>query len=42
MTTETRTLESTAAETLFMSFELGSTTWKVAFATTRGMRPRWV
>jgi hypothetical protein len=23
-----------------MSFELGSTTWKLAFATTRGMRPR--
>jgi transposase len=41
MTTETRCLESTAAvETLFMSFELGSTTWKLAFATTRGMRPR--
>ena len=40
MTTETRTLESTAAETLFMSFELGSTTWKLAFATTRVMRPR--
>lgn len=41
MTTETRHLESTAAvETLFMSFELGSTTWKLAFATTRGMRPR--
>lgn len=42
MTAETRRLESTAAavETLFMSFELGSTTWKLAFATTRGMRPR--
>lgn len=41
MTTETRPLEPTAAvETLFMSFELGSTTWKLAFATTRGMRPR--
>jgi transposase len=40
MTTETRTLESTPAERLFMSFELGSTTWKLAFATTRGMRPR--
>lgn len=41
MTTETRRLESTATvETLFMSFELGSTTWKLAFATTRGMPPR--
>jgi transposase len=42
MTAETRHVESTAAaaETLFMSFELGSTTWKLAFATTRGMRPR--
>lgn len=40
MTPETRRLESTAVETLFMSFELGSTTWKLAFATTRGMRPR--
>jgi transposase len=27
-------------DTLFMSLELGSTTWKLAFATTRGMRPR--
>lgn len=41
MTTETRHLESTAAvETLFMAFELGSTTWKLAFATARGTRPR--
>jgi transposase len=42
MTAETRRIESTAAavEILFMSFELGSTTWKLAFATTRGMRPR--
>jgi transposase len=42
MTAETRRMESTAAavESLFMSFELGSTTWKLAFATTRGRRPR--
>ena len=42
MTAETRRIESTAAavEILFMSFELGSTTWKLAFATIRGMRPR--
>lgn len=42
MAAETRRHESTAVagETLFMSFELGSTTWKLAFATTRGMRPR--
>ena len=40
-TAETRQLESTAAVgTLFMALELGSTTWKVAFATTRQMRPR--
>lgn len=42
MTIETRQLESTTAavETLFMALELGSTTWKVAFATTRQVRPR--
>jgi transposase len=41
MAIETRCPESTAAgEILFMALELGSTTWKVAFATTRGMRPR--
>ena len=38
MTAETRYAESTA--TLFMALELGRTTWKIAFATTRGMRPR--
>ena len=41
MTAETRHEESTAiVGTLFMALELGSTTWKVAFATTRPMRPR--
>lgn len=41
MTTETRGSESIAiGETLFIGLEMGSTTWKVAFATTRGMRPR--
>lgn len=41
MAIETRCPASTATgETLFMALELGSTTWKVAFATTRGMRPR--
>jgi transposase len=41
MTPETRDSESIASgETLFIALELGSTTWKVAFATTRGMRPR--
>jgi hypothetical protein len=41
MAIEIRCPESTATgETLFMALELGSTTWKVAFATTRGMRPR--
>lgn len=38
MTAETRHVESTA--TLYLALELGSTTWKLAFATTRGMRPR--
>jgi len=41
MTAETRHVESTAAVgALFMALELGSTTWKLAFATTRAMRPR--
>jgi transposase len=41
MTAETRRPESTAGmDTLFMALELGSTTWKLAFATTRTMRPR--
>jgi hypothetical protein len=41
MTTETRCAESTATKkTLFMALEMGSKTWKVAVATTRGMRPR--
>ena len=41
MTTETRHVESTAVVgRLFMALELGSTTWKIAFATTRGARPR--
>jgi hypothetical protein len=41
MAIEIRCPESTATgETLFMALELGSTTWKVAVATTRGMRPR--
>jgi transposase len=41
MTAETRHVESTATVgTLFLALELGSTSWKVAFATTRQMRPR--
>lgn len=41
MTTETRHVESTAVVgRLFMALELGSTTWHIAFATTRGARPR--
>jgi transposase len=41
MTAETRRSESTAVgDILFMALELGSTTWKIAFATTRSMRPR--
>jgi transposase len=40
MTTTTRSTECTAATTLFMAFELGSTRWILAFATTRGTRPR--
>jgi transposase len=41
MTATARRLESTVTgETLFMALELGSTTWKLAFATTRAVRPR--
>lgn len=40
MTVETRPREFTCNETLFLSLELGSTRWKLAFATIRGMRPR--
>jgi transposase len=41
MTTETRRSESTVpSDILFMAIELGSTTWKLAFVTTRGERPR--
>lgn len=37
----TRVAESTVlTETLFLALELGSTTWKLAFAVTRGNRPR--
>ncbi len=43
MTTETRSAECTvAASTLFMSLELGSTKWKVAFTTGASHRPRVV
>jgi len=41
MTAETRRPESTVpTDTLFMGIELGSTTWKLALATTRGEPPR--
>jgi transposase len=40
MTIETRPSESTVSGALFLSLELGSTRWKLAFATMRGMRPR--
>ena len=40
MTIETRPRESTVTGALFLSLELGSTRWKLAFATMRGMRPR--
>jgi transposase len=40
MTAETRTVESSVTETLYLALELGSRTWKLAFATSRGMRPR--
>src|ERR1700736_4983859 len=41
MTATARRPESTVTgETLFMALELGSTTWKLAFATTRTVRPR--
>jgi hypothetical protein len=39
MAMTTRLAECTA-ETLFMALELGSRTWKLAFAATQGMRPR--
>ena len=43
MTTETRLAECTApASTLFMSLELGSKRWKVAFTTGASHRPRVV
>jgi transposase len=41
MTTATRGVESTApTQTLFLALELGSTIWKLAFATTRREGPR--
>ena len=41
MTATTRHFETTAANpTLFVSFELGETTWKLAFTTGMGQRPR--
>jgi len=42
MTAKTRHVESSApaTETLFMAFELGSTKWNLAFATSRRTRPR--
>lgn len=43
MTTTTRHAESTElSRVLFMALELGSTTWKVAFAVGLGRRPRVV
>jgi len=39
MTTTTRSTECIAT-TLFLALELGSTQWKLAFAVTRGGRPR--
>ncbi len=41
MTAATRTIETTAIEpTLFVAFELGETSWKLAFTTGMGQRPR--
>jgi hypothetical protein len=41
MTAATRTIEATAIEpTLYVAFELGETSWKLAFTTGMGQRPR--
>jgi transposase len=41
MTATTRTIETIASTpTLFVSFELGESSWKLAFTTGMGQRPR--